>query len=196
MLFGAVVGAYFVARATPKNIEPVAVDGTWSSIADFYRDRPERDAEVELGDGWSSAVDPGASFELSWISQTRELVVLRRQAHADFASGGGLIAAVPRGLDPRATGMKVLAVVDLETVQATHPDQMRSSSDGLDRLTARLGRPYEPPHSSDPHWASAAPPDKPARPPESAVVGRGSARRPPGRRRRAVRDGASGGPGR
>jgi hypothetical protein len=158
VLFAAVIGAYFIARATPKNVEPRPIDASWSSIADFYRNRPERDAEVDLGDGWSSAVDPGASFELSWISQTSELVVLRRQAHADFASGGGLISAVPRGLDPRATGMKVLAVVDLATVQATHPDQMRAAPDGLDRLTARLGRPYGPPGSADPHWATATPP--------------------------------------
>jgi hypothetical protein len=158
VLFAAVIGAYFVARATPKNVEPMPIDGSWSAIGDFYRERPDRDAEVDLGDGWSSAVDEGATFELSWISQTRELVVLRRQAHADFASGGGLIAAVPRGLDPRATGMKVLAVVDLATVQATHPEQMRPTADGLDRLTTRLGRPYEPPHPADPHWASATPP--------------------------------------
>ena len=102
-------------------------------------------------------LDPGASFELSWISQTRELVVLRRQAHPDMRSGGGLIAAIPSGLDKRATGMKVLAVVDLATIQATHPEQMRTSPDGLDRLTARLGRPYAPPHPADPHWAAAAP---------------------------------------
>ncbi len=155
LLFGAVIGAYFVAKATPKNIEPVPIDESWSSIADFYRNRPERDAEVDLGDGWSSAVDQGASFELSWISETRELIVLRRQAHPDLRSGGGLISAIPKGLDQRATGMKVLAVVDLATVQATHPDQMRSSPDGLDRLTARLGRPYEPPQAADPHWSTA-----------------------------------------
>ena len=156
VLFGAVVGAYFVARATPKNIEPVAVDGTWSSIADFYRDRPERDAEVELGDGWSSAVDPGAELRA---------VLDQPDPRAGRAAPSGACRLRVRRrpdrgraawLDPRATGMKVLAVVDLETVQATHPDQMRSSSDGLDRLTARLGRPYEPPHSSDPHWASVS----------------------------------------
>jgi hypothetical protein len=156
LLFGALIGAYFVARATPKNIDPVPVDGSWSSIAEFYRSRPERDSEVDLGAGWSSAVDEGATFDLSWISQTRELVVLRHQAHPDLGSGMGLVSAIPRGLDSRATGMKVLAVVDLPTVQATHPEQMRPSADGLDRLTARLGRPYAPPHPADPHWASAS----------------------------------------
>lgn len=158
VLFAVLVGAYFVARATPKNVEPLPVDDSWASIAAFYRDRPDRDTEVELGQGWSSQVDPGATFTLSWISETRELVVLRRQAHGDFVSGGGLISAVPRPLDPRATGMKVLAVVDLPTVQATHPEQLRPSSDGLDRLTARLGRPYQAPLAADPHWASVTGP--------------------------------------
>jgi hypothetical protein len=160
VLFAVLIGAYFVARATPKNIHPVPVDVTWKSVGEFYRDRPDRDTEVELGHQWTSEVDPGASFTLSWISETRELVVLRQQAHPDLAMGGGLVSAMPRGLDGRASGMKVLAVVDLPTVHATHPEQLRPLPDGLDRLTARLGRPYDAPHPSDPHWASVSrPPD-------------------------------------
>jgi len=152
------VGGWFVVKATPKNVDPVPIDGSWSSIAVFYRGRPDRDSEVDLGDGWSSSTDPGAAFEVSWISATRELIVLRRQAHPDFVSGAGIVAAMPGGLDPRATGMKVLAVVDLATVQAAHPEQLVHAPDGLDQLTRAIGQPYVPPHPADQYWAAASPP--------------------------------------
>jgi hypothetical protein len=165
VLIAALIGAWFVAKATPKNIDPYPIDDTWSSIGAFYRDRPDRDKEVDFGDGWTSAIDPGAAFELSWISETQELVVLRRQAHPGFVSGGGLVAALPAGLDPRATGMKVLAVLGLDTLRAAHPETLKSSPDGLDRLTERLGRPYVAPNPADPHWvaATAGRPDAPTR---------------------------------
>jgi hypothetical protein len=152
------VAGWFVVKATPKNIDPAPIDRSWSSIGDFYQGRPDRETEVEFGDGWSSTVDPGAAFEVSWISATRELVVLRRQAHPDFVSGGGLVAAMPRGLDPRATGMKVLAVVDLNAVRATQPEQLVGAPDGLDRLTRALGQPYVAPHPADDYWATTSPP--------------------------------------
>jgi hypothetical protein len=153
-----VVGGWLAVRYTPRNIDPVPVDHTWASIGDFYRGRPDRDTEVDLGDGWSSAVDPGAAFEVSWIDATHELIVLRRQAHPDMVGGAGVISATPGGLDPRATGMKVLAVVDLTAVRDAHPEQLMRAPDGLDQLTARLGHPYQAPQPDDPHWVQATPP--------------------------------------
>ena len=50
--------------------------------------------------------------------------------------------------------MKVLAVADLGTVRAAHPELLRTTPGGLDRLTDRLGRPYVAPQASDPHWAT------------------------------------------
>lgn len=144
------VGAGFVARATPKNIHPVPIDATWSTIGAFYRDRPERDREVDLGDGWRSVTDPGAAFALSWIMETEELVALRRQAHPDFASGLGIVASMPSGLDKRATGMKVLAVIELGELLDARPERYRSAADGLDAFTAALGAPYQAPRSDQP----------------------------------------------
>jgi hypothetical protein len=162
-LFAAVGVAWVIADHTPKNIDPVPIDASWWSIGAFYRGRPDRDSEVELGDRWSSVVDPGASFELSWISATRELVALRQQAHPNLRTTGGLFSALPTGLDKRATGMKVLARVDLAEVRALHPEALRGQPDGLDQLTAGLGCPYDAPHPDDPHWLGelgiAQPPD-------------------------------------
>ncbi len=154
-------GGWLAIKYTPKNIDPVPVDETWSSIATFYRGRPDRDTEVDLGDGWSSSQDPGAAFEVSWISHTHELVVLRRQAHPDFISGAGLVSAIPGRLDPRATGMKALAIADLDQIRAIHPERLVATPDGLDQLTTALGHPYQPPHRDDPHWANPAPPPQP-----------------------------------
>ncbi len=155
-LVAVALGGWLAVKYTPRNVDPVPIDHTWASIGDFYRGRPDRDTEVDLGDGWSSAVDPGAAFEVSWIDATHELIVLRRQAHPDMVGGAGVISAIPGGLDARATGMKVLAVVELGEVRATHPEQLRTAADGLDQLTAALGRPYQAPHPDDPHWAQAA----------------------------------------
>ena len=154
-------GGWLAIKYTPKNIDPVPVDETWSSIGTFYRGRPDRDTEVDLGDGWSSSHDPGAAFEVSWISDTHELVVLRRQAHPDFISGAGVVSALPGRLDPRATGMKVLAVTDLDKIRAIHAERLVALPDGLDQLTTALGHPYQSPHPGDPHWAD---PDSPALP--------------------------------
>jgi hypothetical protein len=142
-----------VAVRTPKNVHPVDVDRTWQSIAAFYRGRPERVNEVDLGNRWVSVTDPGAVFELSWVKQTRELVALRHQAHPDLMMGGGIVSALPTGMGrSRATGVKVLAVVDLRELHATHPHLLEPMPDGLDRLTAALGCPYWPPHSSELDW--------------------------------------------
>lgn len=157
LLVVAVAGVGVVAALTPKNTQPAPIDDTWTSIAAFYRNRPARDAEVELGIGWRSSVDPGAAFELSWIKQTRELVVLRHQAHPDMVAAFGLLAPMAAGLDKRATGMKVLAVVDHDALQATRPERLLPRPDGLDRLTSLLGRPYCPPHAADEHWAGLGP---------------------------------------
>ncbi len=161
-LVAALVAMVVVAYRTPKNIHPVAVDATWQPIATFYRGRPDRTREVDLGHQWTSAVDPGAAFDLSWIRETNELVALRHQAHPDLLMGGGVLAAVPIGMGKsRATGMKVLAVVDLRELHRLHPHQLEPLPDGLDRLLAALGHPYEPPHPDDPHWI---PPDTPSTP--------------------------------
>lgn len=153
LLVVAVAGVAVVAALTPRNTQPTPIDDTWTSINAFYRNRPARDAEVELGTGWRSAADPGAAFELSWIKQSRELVVLRHQAHPDMVGAFGLLAPMPGGLDKRATGMKVLAVVDFEALQSTRPDRLHPRPDGLDRLTSLLGRPYRAPHDADDHWS-------------------------------------------
>jgi hypothetical protein len=149
-------GGWYIVRHTPKNIDPAPIDGSWSPIGAFYRHRPDRDTEQDFGDAWTSTTDPGASFEVSWIEETSELVVLRQQAHANLAFGGGLVSAIPDGIDPRATGMKVLAIVELAEVVAADPKRLRPLPDGLDQLTAALGRPYQPPHLTDPHWSAAA----------------------------------------
>jgi hypothetical protein len=151
-LTGVLAVMWVVSSRTPKNIHPVEIDETWRSVAAFYRGRPDRSTELDLGNGWCSAKDPGAAFELSWIKATNELVALRHQAHPDLLMGGGLIAAVPIGLDEHATGMKVLAIVDLRTLHGVHPHRLEARADGLDELTAALGVPYRPPHPEDPHW--------------------------------------------
>jgi hypothetical protein len=161
VLVAVAAGGWLAIKYTPKNIDPVPIDQTWSSIGTFYRGRPDRDTEVDLGDRWSSSQDPGAAFEVSWISHTRELVVLRHQAHPDLISGAGVVSAVPGRLDPRATGMKVLAVADLDTIRATHPERLVATPDGLDQLTTALGHPYQPPHPDDAHWANPGPPPQP-----------------------------------
>lgn len=158
LLVVAVAGVAVVAALTPRNTVPVPIDQSWMSIAAFYRNRPGRDAEVDFGTGWRSTTDPGAAFELSWIKQTRELVVLRHQAHPDMVGAFGVLAPMPGGLDKRATGMKVLAVVDFEALQSTRPDRLHLRPDGLDRLTSLLGRPYRAPHEADDHWADFGPP--------------------------------------
>jgi hypothetical protein len=151
---GVAVVMWIVASRTPKNIHPVEIDGSWRSIAAFYRGRPDRSTEVELGNGWRSATDPGAAFEVSWIKATNELVALRHQAHPDLMMGLGLVSAMPAGINARATGMKVLAVVDLRTLHRVHPYRLELLEDGLDQLTEAIGAPYRPPHPEDPHWSS------------------------------------------
>ena len=59
-----------VAAKTDKNIIPVDVDRTWTTIAAFYRTHRDPSAEVDLGKGWTSAHDPGAMIALSWSSGT------------------------------------------------------------------------------------------------------------------------------
>lgn len=145
-----------VAQRTDRNIIPVDVDATWLTIGAFYRNRPDRTTEVDLGNEWVSTYDPGAVFEVSWIKDTRELVALRHQAHAGMIGGAGIIAALPstRGMNAK-TGMKVLAVVDLRELHRLHPHRLEPLADGLDQLTAGLGAPYQPPRPGDAHWSSA-----------------------------------------
>jgi len=160
VLFLAVLGGitaamWVVANHTPKNIHPVDIDETWQSIREFYKDRPDRTSEVDLGNQWVSMSDPGAAFEVSWIKATGELVALRHQAHPDLAMGAGVISAVPIGMGhTQATGMKVLASVDLRQLHRLHPHQLERLADGLDQLTSYLGQPYEPPHPHDEHWSN------------------------------------------
>lgn len=149
---GVIAAMWWIAAHTPRNIHPADVDRTWQTIGSFYRDRPDRSSEVELGNQWVSTTDPGAVFQLSWIKATSELVALRHQAHPDLMMGGGLFSAVPVGMNDRATGMKVLAIIDLRMLHRQHPHRLEPLGDGLDRLTAALGVPYEPPHPEDPHW--------------------------------------------
>lgn len=156
VLIGITAAMWVVANRTPKNIHPVDVDGTWQTIQQFYRDRPDRTTEVELGNQWTSGEDPGAVFELSWIRATNELVALRHQAHPDLMMGGGVVSAIPMGIGKsHATGMKVLAVVDLRQLHALHPHRLEPAPDGLDQLTASLGCPYEAPHPVDPQWPTS-----------------------------------------
>ncbi len=153
-----IAAMFWVAAHTPRNVHPVEIDSTWQSIKAFYRDRPDRSSEVDLGNQWVSVYDPGAMFELSWIKATRELVALRHQAHPDLRMGGGVFSAIPKRMDERATGMKVLAVVDLRELHQQHPHRLERLADGLDQLTAGLGAPYDPPHPEDAHWLDDAPP--------------------------------------
>lgn len=155
LLVGVAIGGWFVARATPRNVDPAPVDSTWTSIDDFYEGRADRDDEVDLGLGWTSALDPGASFDLSWIVHTSELVALRKQARPGYFIGSGHEGPTLKAReDPRATGMKVLAVVDEVWVRACHPEDLRTAPDGLDQLTSKLGFPYVPPHPDDSHWSA------------------------------------------
>ena len=143
VLVGATIGVVIANRRTPGPVDPTPIDSTWSSIEAFYANRPDRGDEVELGDRWTSAVDPGASFTLSWLSKTSELVALRQQAQPGERPEGRWPAVWD--LDDRATGMKVLAVVDEVWVRECHPEDLRPLPDGLDQLTAKLGFPYEAP---------------------------------------------------
>jgi hypothetical protein len=159
VLVGVLIGARYVMRdAKAKPIDPPAIDASWSSIEQFYAHRPDRTDETEFGHGWTSELDPGASFDLSWISKTSELVALRQQAVPGFRRfGTGHGTEAEFHVDDRATGMKVLAVVDEIYVRACHPEDLRAQPDGLDQLTAKLGCPYVPPHPDDPHWSTAGP---------------------------------------
>jgi hypothetical protein len=140
------VAMAIVAVKTPRATIPVDTDGTWRSIAAFYRGRPDRAAEVELGNRWTSERDPGAAFAISWIGETGELVALRRAEHPLFLGGGGIFAAVPTPLGNKAkTGMKVLGIVDLAHLRSLRPHELELQPDGLDQLTAALGCPYVAP---------------------------------------------------
>src|SRR5680860_575165 len=102
-----------VAARTPRPVIPVDVDGTWQTVTTFYRDRPDRTREVDLGNRWTSETDPGAMFTVSWIKETGELVALRRSEHVPMFYGGGIVAAMPRMQVKHKSGMKVMARDDL-----------------------------------------------------------------------------------
>ena len=57
-------------------------------ITEFYAD-PDRKAsgEVELATGWTSEVDPGATFSIFWVQETAEVYALR---HGPQTISGGL----------------------------------------------------------------------------------------------------------
>jgi len=47
-------------------------------LEEFYSDRKRKDSgEVPLASGWTSASDPGATFSLFWILETKEVCALR-----------------------------------------------------------------------------------------------------------------------
>jgi hypothetical protein len=147
-LFAALGLVYWIAQHTSHNITPSDVDDTWSPVSTFYRHRPgDASGDFELGGAWTSALDPGATFRLSWISETGELVALRHQAKATMQYNPiGIfgLGNVPT-MNRRAEGMKVLARVSLRDARAAATPAVASAPDGLDRLTTALGRPYQPP---------------------------------------------------
>ena len=147
-LFAALGLVYWLAQHTSHSIIPCDVDHTWSPVAPFYRHRPgDASGDFELGGAWTSALDPGAAFRLSWISATGELVALRHQAKATMRYNPiGIfgLGNVPT-MNRRAEGMKVLAIVSLRDARAAATPALASAPDGLDRLTTALGRPYRPP---------------------------------------------------
>ncbi len=147
-LFAALGLVYRIAQHTSHNIIPCDVDDTWSPVAAFYRHRPgDASGDLELGGTWTSALDPGAAFRLSWISETRELVALRHQAKATMRYNPiGIfgLGNVPT-MNRRAEGMKVLAIVSLRDARAAATPALATAPDGLDRVTTALGRPYRPP---------------------------------------------------
>jgi hypothetical protein len=138
-----------LAARTDRPVIPVDVDDTWQTAGVFYRDRPDRTREVDLGNRWTSATDPGAMFSLSWIKETGELVALRRAEHVPMFYGGGIVAALPLRRLGNKSGMKVLARVDLRELHRLHPHQIERERGGLDRLTGALGCPYFAPEGAD-----------------------------------------------
>jgi hypothetical protein len=145
-----VVGAMgIVAARTVRPTVPVDVDRSWQSVGEFYRDRPDRTREVDLGNRWTSAADPGAAFSLSWIRETGELVALRRSEHVPMFYGGGIVAGMPMGRLRHKSGMKVLGRVDLRELHRLHPHRLERERGGLDRLTGALGCPYVAPEGAD-----------------------------------------------
>lgn len=142
----AVVLMGVVAAHTDKNTIPVDVDSTWQSIAAFYRTHPIPASEVDLGKEWTSGLDPGAMIALSWSSEARTLVALRRQARPNMTAFGGFLTNVPSPFGAtRKLGMKVLAVVELDDLRLLAPHTLEALPDGLDQLTALLGVPYAAP---------------------------------------------------
>lgn len=153
-----VVAMGVVAARTPRQLVPVDADRSWAHIGDFFERWPERGSEVDLGRDWRSEVDLGAAFTLSWFGQTRELVALRYPAEPTrIAFRGGVVAPMgtPWGISCK-TGLKVLATVDLAELRELPLEELRASSDGLDRLTAAIGAPYRPPDPSQPRQPPAA----------------------------------------
>lgn len=138
-----------VAARTARPVIPVDVDATWQTPGDFYRNRPDRTREVDLGNRWTSATDPGAMFSLSWIKETGELVALRRAEHVPMFYGGGIVAGMPMRRLRHKSGMKVLARVDLRELHRLHPHQLERERGGLDELTGALGCPYFAPAGAD-----------------------------------------------
>lgn len=138
-----------VAARTVRPVIPVDVDATWQTAGDFYRDRPDRTREVDLGNRWTSEEDPGAMFSLSWIKETGELVALRRSEQVPMMYGFGFVSALPLRRLERKSGMKVLARVDLRELHRLHPHQLERVRGGLDVLTAALGCPYFAPEGAD-----------------------------------------------
>jgi hypothetical protein len=147
-----------VAARTRRPTIPVDADRSWARLGEFYRRRPRRASEVDLGRDWRSEVDAGAGFTLSWTAETRELVAFRYPAEPIMASyGGGIVSAFPTPWGTRsATGLKVLARVDLDELRALPLEELRASADGLDRLTAAIGAPYLPPDPTRPRSSTGA----------------------------------------
>jgi hypothetical protein len=157
LLVASIAALRFTRIRLAREPRPTPLDETWSSIKDFYRDNPSRrGAEVDLGKHWTSTRDPHASFTLSWLPETGELVALRRRVTSlSFEPGVGPTG--DRALDfgdeyPYAVGMKVLSVVDLSEIRELDLDHLHTAPDGVDQLTRLLGCPYEPPRarSGDP----------------------------------------------
>jgi hypothetical protein len=144
-----------VAAKTVRPTIPVDIDDTWLTVGAFYRDRPDRTREVDLGNRWTSDTDPGAAFSLSWIRDTSELVALRRSEHVPMFYGGGIVAAMPMARLQRKTGVKVLGRVDLRELHRLHPHRLEREPGGLDRLTGALGCPYFAPDGADALVASS-----------------------------------------